>query len=802
MQISSYATEANGSPAKLDKMQAIRLATQGSSFFLSCLVATLLAVFFSWGEASLPPVVAAWTFFAFFLVIRLSTGGSLWPALAGGITAILAIGLNAGILPDLPQEGYGKTITFRAVITDRLDRYDSVLLELDSLEWPTTGWNASGKIRLSVTKQEVSAQPGDRIEVTARLRRPDGNKVPGSLDYGAWLKSHGYIATGHPVTNSPIRILEQTDQWYWNRWRYQISRWIVSRLPPTTEGLAEGLIIGKRGFIDAELNDALQVSGTFHLLAISGQHLAMVAGWSFFCIRWMLVIWIPVSRRWDVKRMAAILTMFPLLGYSQLAGWSVSTQRATLTTGLMLIGLLLWRRVLSINTLILSAIILLFIWPRELFGAGFHLTFVSVAALLLFLHRHPMEGTLWRQFWLMAAMTLFLGLATAPVVSFHFHRVTPYGFFGNVFGVPWIGLLSVPLGLGALLLHGVRPEWSHALLDWMSWSLEVFIQWIDTISHWPYAWQRIPGPSLWGISWSVALFAASFILPWKRGRHWLVGLGMLALLWPREGPITGRVHVACLDVGQALAIVVRDPDGRWMVIDAGGVATPRFNVGEGLVSAYLWHNNARQLERIIISHPQKDHMAGVAALLRNFPVKELWLGVFPEQEQTNRRYQELIQLATENGVAIRRIDHELQQGGSMTVTALAPQPGPGTIKDNDHSLVIRISMGQQQFLFPGDLEAKGEEWFVKNHPSATFSVVVAPHHGSKTSSTPDFISTLQAKHVVFSSDSTMNHKIPHPEILSRWIKSGATLWRTDHQGTVVWETDGHNLWFQPPNHGG
>ncbi|MBF0632219.1 MAG: DNA internalization-related competence protein ComEC/Rec2 [Magnetococcales bacterium] len=796
-------TQAVYTHAKIAPVEAVRRATRGSTLFLIGMIAMLLALFHIRGEGALPPVAASWMLLSFAVWIQVSRKSSLWPAVFGMMAAIIAVNFNLEVPRELPNEAYERPHRLQGVIMDRVDRYDSVLLDLGHLDWPEKGWSSSDQIRLTVHHEQVGmVQPGDRIEAKVRLRRPEGNRVPGSLDYGAWLQRHGYVATGYLARNASLIPIGYAQTAYWNRLRSQISRWIVSRLPPTSEGLAEGLLVGKRGLISERLNDALLISGTYHLLAISGQHLAMVAGWSFLLLRWMLVLFIPASRRWDMKRFAAILTLIPLIIYSQLAGWSISTQRATLVTGLLLLGLFLWRRILGINMLIISATILLFFWPAELLGASFHLTFVAVAALLFFFNVAPFTGSRQRRFWRSVVMILFMGLATAPVVAYHFHRFTPYGFPGNLVGVPWIGFVSLPLGFAALIAHGILPGLANSLLDAMGWSLEVFVHWIDWLSHLPQGWQRLPGPSLWGISWSVALFAASFIMPWKRGRVWVAGLALMALFWPREGPAPGRLHVAILDVGQALAMVVRSPDERWMVVDAGGVDSPRFNVGEGVISPYLWHHGARELERIVISHPQKDHMVGAISLLRNFPVKELWLGTFPDEEKNNPYYRRLIQMAMEQGVNLQRIDHKTLRTDAMTLWAMVPELDWEKTSINDRSVMTGITLGRHQFLFPGDIEAPGEAWFVEHHPQTRYSVVMAPHHGSSTSSTPEFIANLQPRHVVFSCDASRNKKIPHPRVLDRWRKAGSQLWRTDHLGTIIWETDGNELWMQPPDRGG
>lgn len=792
-----------------EDVQTPRWAVQGPALFLSGMVATLLIIANIQGRVSPPPVIVSLIFLFYFLVLRFFRKFSGWPALGGAIAAAAAIWLNTDVPGELPKEVYEKTTTIRAIVSERVDRYDSIMLEVEAPEWPETGWKSPYLLRLTADTGtmndelniESAVAPGDRIEVKVKLRKISSNKIPGANDFGLWLHNNGFAASGK--IKGDIPIIQHTERHWWNHLRHQISQWVIAQLPKKTEGLVEAFLVGKRGLIDGKLNDHLQVSGTYHLLAISGQQLAMVGGWSFFIIRKIIILIIPLSRRWDMKGLAAALTFIPIIVYSNLAGWSVSTQRATLTIGLILLGIILWRKAISANTLILSAILLLFLWPEELFGAGFHLTFASVSALLFINAIYPFKGSLWKRLLAVVIITLFMGFATAPIVAYHFHRFVPYGFFGNLFAVPWVGFISIPLGLLALIFHGLLPAWGDTLLGWMALSLEVYSQWVGWIAQWPFAWQRLPGPSLWGISWCVALLAASASFPKKEGRRLLLGLGILALLWPRGTPPAGRLHVACLDVGQALSVVVRDPDGRWMVIDAGGLVNPRFNAGEGQISAYLWHQNVRELERVVISHPQRDHMAGASALLTNFPVKELWLGTFFDKERTNRDYRKLIRLATKNGVEVYRMIREYRQDGPMTIVALPPGGPQGLKKENDRSLVIGVSLGRHNFLFPSDIEAKGETWLLKNLPFNQFSVVVAPHHGSRTSSTPAFVSATKAKHVVFSSEPPgQRWLIPHPDVVDRWQRASARVWSTYANGTIIWETDGKELWMQPPDRGG
>jgi competence protein ComEC len=353
---------------------------------------------------------------------------------------------------------------FNGIVADREDRFGSTRLWIADGYMPINSWQSSGLVQITVYKQKVTALPGDKVSFAAKIYPPKSFQVPGAFDYAEYLQNKGIVATGY--VKDPIIPTATTDKFAVNRIRQKISNWISEKIIPINQGLVEALLVGKRGRIDPTVKEALLVSGAFHLIAISGLHMGLVAGWSFFVLRFLITLFPAYSIANDSKRPAALLTLLPLFIYASLAGWSLSTQRATIMVGFYLLAVSLGRGRDGFQALMLAAITLLLWHPYELFQAGFQLSFIAVTALFTIWpiikgYSNNAEAEAEAKFkaktstntidysriinkWKvkiisLLLVTLFMQLVTLPVVTYHFHRLTPYGFFGNLLAIPWHG---------------------------------------------------------------------------------------------------------------------------------------------------------------------------------------------------------------------------------------------------------------------------------------------------------------------------------------------------------------------------
>ena len=771
----------------------------GPTVVLFCLIAMITLFSPELGAEHLVLSVIAGTVACAAIFLRWRAGGGLSAAVIGVVSGLFVMAWQQTSMPSFPVELQKAAVMVEGVVLDRNDRNDSIQIILDrALVSPeqnafSAPINIPGRIVItSRQKQPMLAVPGDQVRLHARLKPIKSFRNPGSFDYARFQRQRGIFISG--FSRKPIEIVEVAVEKSWNRYRQTSSQWIMQVLPSEEQGLAEALMVGKRGLLSATLKEHLLVSGTFHLIAISGLHMGIVAGWSFFLFRLLLALCLPFSRRWDVKRPAATLTLFPTICYAFLAGWSVPTIRATTMVCLLLLAISTGRSRHVWRVLNIAAIVMLLYQPWQLFSVGFQLSFLSVVGLLFFLPLFQ-HGQSWRKKILgILLVSLVTMLVTTPIVAHYFHRVTPYGLLANVISVPWVSMVSTPLGLLAMLTHEIYPPLGDVLLLYMGDTLALF-QWVITwISELPNAWQRLPGPSLIGIALSLGFCALA-------GLVGMVGMGIWrkilficafpALLWPRPTPPAEQLHLAVLDVGQAQSVVLYTPDGGWSVLDAGGWSSPRFNMGEAVISTYLWFHGVRHLKRLVISHPQRDHMAGAERLLRNFEVDTLWLGDFPEEEQKKVSYMNLISRAEKEGVRIQRIHQKMQiEEGDVMLTVLPPLPRKWTKNSNARSLVVEVAFGGQRFLMPGDAMAQTERWLLTQQVIQPLTVLLAPHHGSKSSSTAPFVQATYPKHVVFSVGFRNAHHHPHPQVVRRWRAVGSKIWRTDHHGAVIFQSDG------------
>jgi competence protein ComEC len=422
------------------------------------------------------------------------------------------------------------------------------------------------------------------------------------------------------------------------------------------------------------------------------------------------------------------------------------------------------------SRLIPSAVVRSILWALELSLIGVVAEMVMVLPMAVYFHRATMFAVPTN----MLSVPLVAILAPTAVVAFCASLVSP-----------WIALL--PGAMTALLLHGVTGVISH-------------------ISSVHAADMRVPGPVWWVAMLAVAAWAFSC---WavRQSRAWaLAGAITLPLvaaivLWPEHAIASpGRMEVTAIDVGQGDSIFIAAPDGSTMLVDAGGPvggiteaaeATSRFDVGEEVVSPYLWSRRFRRLDVVALSHAHSDHMGGMPAILRNFRPRELWVSIDPNSDA----YRSLLDEAKDLGVTVRHFYAGTHLGwGGTQITMLAPETGYANPRDpvNNDSLVMRMQYGNASVLLEGDAEAPSEREMLAHGRIAPVTLLKIGHHGSRTSTTQEFFAAAAPKDAVVSvgKGNTFGH--PRYEVVERIAEARTKLYRTDEFGltTFLLERDG------------
>jgi competence protein ComEC len=424
--------------------------------------------------------------------------------------------------------------------------------------------------------------------------------------------------------------------------------------------------------------------------------------------------------------------------------------------------------------------------------------------------------------WEIVLLSVVIQWGMMPILAQDFHRVSLAGPLSNIPAVILTGLI-VPLGFLTLLATFVWARLSLLLarmLGFLATSLLAIVKWVGA---WPRVSYRIPGPPIWLIvSFFVALICVAVaaraavalrtnrlarrkFAPPIRPLEWaaIVALAALTALVAAHpfAPVLnrGKLEVSVLDVGQGDSIFAAFPDGRTMLIDGGGQPGSEWadgqrsglDVGEQVVSPYLWSRGIKRLDVIALTHAHHDHLDGLHSVMQNFRVGELWIG----RDEETHAFEDLLKEARDHGV---RVIHEVSGSkfdwDGVTGDVLWPaDPTPVNEASNDDSLVLRLEDGSVRFLLAGDIQKKVEQRLVKEDADIAADFLKVPHHGSKTSSTPDFVAAVAPKVAVVSAGEANPFGHPAPGTVERYAQAGVRFLRTDRDGAVTALTDGHTL---------
>lgn len=694
-------------------------------------------------------------------------GGTLWCVAAGAAWTILraTLILAHGVPPALESKDVWVTGMVASIPTPAAH---AVKFDFDvfTLRRGAKVYASPGRVRLGLYGDRWHPRVGERWRYRVRLKRPHGYQNPGGFDYEAWLLRRRIRATGYVRVDSGDRRMRDNP---WDRpldrLRARIARRIRADLGPDPyTGLLIALTTGYRGDIsDAQWQDLLR-TGTNHLVAISGLHIGLVAGLAFWLGRWLWSLWPAATLRWPAPKAGAAGALLAATAYAALAGFSIPTQRALVMVAVVMIAVMSQRRVPPTQLLATALLAVLVFDPLAPLAAGFWLSFVAVGVILL-----STVGRIGRPGWLRrwGGVQLVLAVGLAPVVLFVYQRISLVAPAVNLVAVPVVGLLTVPLALGGVVaelvhLNGLATVLFHAAACVLAlvWKL---IAWAANLkfSVWP-----APAPPLW------ALGTAALGLFWLLGPRGLparwVGLVWLApLIWlPPAVPASGAVWLTVLDVGEGLSAVVRTRS-HTLVFDTGPRFSARFDAGRAVVVPYLRHLGIRRLDALVISQGDNDHIGGAASVQAAFPVERLLSGT-PER------------LA---GAAACLRGQQWRWDG-VTFQVLNP-PDLGRT-DNNASCVVRAVGAFGAVLLTGDIEQDAEQRLVETDGNRLRAhVLVVPHHGSRTSSSPAFVARVDPAIAVIPVGYRNRYHHPHADVVARYRRRGTRLNTTARAGAIT-----------------
>jgi competence protein ComEC len=611
---------------------------------------------------------------------------------------------------------------------------------------------------------------GERWTLTVRLRRPHGNANPHGFDYEALLLERGIRATG-AIRPGPAQRL---DAMVWmpgyaiERLREHLRERFWDLLPDHRyAGVMIALALGEQNAIGREDWQLFARTGVSHLMSISGLHITMIAG---LVAALVLGLWrrIPgLTLRLPARKAAAAAGMLAALAYCLVAGMGVPAQRTLVM--LSVVALALWFDRLSRGARVLgiALVAVTLLDPWAVLSAGFWLSFGAVA-LIFYVGQGRLRPSHWLAEWGRVQWAVTVGLT--PLLLALFGQVSLVSPLANAIAIPVVSFVITPLALLGILFPVALPlEFGHWIVEW----LMAFLHALDML---PLAVWRQHAPPAWSVPFAV-LGIAWILLPRGFPARWIGAFLLLPLfLVEPPRPADGEARITVLDVGQGLAVLVETRDHA-MLYDAGPQYGPEADAGGRVIVPYLLASGIGRLDGMIVTHNDLDHSGGALSVLDAVPVEVV-----------------LSSLAAENPIRDRARLHQRCLAGQrwhwdgveleMLHPAAADYAGGGRI--NDLSCVLRVATARDSVLLTGDIEKGGEAALLARDAYRLRSaVLIAPHHGSRTSSTPAFIAAVRPTTTVFTTGYLNRFGHPRDVVVARYVAAGSRVMRTDETGAVT-----------------
>ena len=608
---------------------------------------------------------------------------------------------------------------------------------------------------------------GETWQFTVRLKPPHGFMNPGGFDYEAWLYQQGIHATGYVRSGQTSRRLGAAALSHSTALRQGIADRIGSVLQSSAfAGLVGALAVGDRGGIDAEQWQVLINTGTNHLIAISGLHIGLAAAFGYTLCRRLVPA--RLMQRVPAQHLALVCAVLVASVYAMLAGFAIPTQRALLMLICVVVAALLRRASRPMDVLAMALILVLLWDPVSVMSAGFWFSFLAVAVIF-----YTVSGTARSRWWRWLWLQVVIAVALLPMSLFMFQRASLVSPLANVFMVPYVSLLIVPLVLLSMLLMPFASTVAGLLLMLAAWLFEFIwplLQWLSEapFSHWTQA-----SPGLVRL---MLAFAGLAILLAPRIRHWRFAGIMLVLpmlMVQRGTPAGGGYALHLLDVGQGLAVVVRTAS-HTLVYDTGARFSERLDSGEAVIVPFLRYQAIGKLDMLMISHGDGDHIGGAASLLDAYPgTPVLGQGI------------EGLEAAASAPCAAGQ--QWVWDGVRFSVMHPDAQSYPTR---NNRSCVLKIEGRGGTTLIAGDIENKVEKRLIRDHAAALpADILIAPHHGSKTSSSQAFIQAVAPQTVVFAAGYRNRYGFPAASVVARYQALGIDMHVVGHQGAISVNVD-------------
>ncbi|HIJ79982.1 MAG: DNA internalization-related competence protein ComEC/Rec2 [Desulfobulbaceae bacterium] len=695
-----------------------------------------------------------------------------------------------------------------------------LIIACDSILRPDTAkpQPATGLVQLTVNNlPPTTFEPGRDYCVRTRLTTPRSFQTPGAFDYKRYLADHNILSTGwvaDPNLIQPLHPLLPTasGQGIFYRieaFRQQLANFLSATLNPVEAGLYSALLIGDRSAVAIETLEDFKASGIMHLLAISGMHLGILAlliggllTWLLSCSTWLLLN-IPV------KKTALAATLIPLLFYVAMAGFQIPVVRSFIMVAVFMLAIFSNRQWSSLNNVAIAALIIIIWKPMAITNVAFQLSFAATIAIVITSSRLQSRfsaannPSILHRAWLYLSASLTVSLiaflATLPLSLFYFNRLSLLSPLSTLIISPLVCLWALPLGITGVLFLNPAPQLAALIFTIGGKGLALAAKLAALGAALPYVSIRTITPSIAEVIGAYLIML--LILFWSSLPRWkylvaggALGLAILPTIYS-QAINSGKTSISYLDVGQGSATVIRLADDKTILIDGGGPLSDRFNIGENIIAPFLWKNRITKIDQIILTHLHADHYNGLPFLMKNFNPATIW---FSGQPAPDPGFAEIRQLAKATGCAMKipQTAEQLYKTGQNRLVCLVNMHQDDSRRPhqyftgndtNNTGLVVQLTVGEQKFLFPGDIEIKGEELLCRAPAGLASQVLLMPHHGRASSGSAAFLQAVSPEQIIVSAGK------PRAKIGAAMLPAKSRSYATTTLGAITLITDGKKI---------
>jgi len=752
------------------------------------------------------------------------TGRSLVLMITVCILGIIAYSLSAAYFP---SDHYTRHIkpdravhTITGEIVSPLGRDPgriAFVLAVDTID----GTHVTGRMRVSLRDDQAIIGYGDILRMRGRLYEPGVFKNPGGFDYAAYLAQKNIYMTVSVKNAQQIEIINRGKGIFRTiqDWREQIRQSFLASTNGPGSAILQAMVLGEEGGLSDELRDRFMAAGVTHILSISGSHLGLVAILLFGLARGLLFflperLYNRLTLSFDPKKAAAWLIIPPVMFYAFLAGGQTATLRSLVMILFGLAALILDRENGLMHSLAAAALLILIVNPQALFEISFQLSYLSVLSIgyvVTFWNDLQISSStilqkLRNAVVLLVMISIAASLVTGPLVALYFNQLSLAGVISNMLVVPFAGFVVVPLGLVSGMLSLLTSHLPLAGLN--QGAADAFYGIVTFFSRLPGAEFHPPSPGIFSMVLYAVLLLSSAgylrarLLSTARPLEYSMGIpirykigaiaagtGLIVIFvfsfLPRDD-----CRITFLDVGQGDCALVELPSGRSILIDGGGTFGNRFDTGRRIVAPYLRDRGIGTIDLVVLSHPHPDHMNGLISLAKMFPVAQVWTnGDNPKWPE----HKEFLGVLRDRNIpaSVVAADERITVLGEARLRVLHPGPassfgdGKDYVNENNRSLVVRIEVLDRTLLFTGDIHGEAEQALVQKPQDLRCDVLKIPHHGSRTSSTEEFLSRAEPTIAVASVGRKNRYRHPSEDVVERYERNGTRLYRTDRDGAVI-----------------